>query len=492
MPEIAVRFKEASIHLERLGEPIREDDGDADSDEKREYTVNISISPEFEGHYETPSSPDPPSPTPAEWVIASTETVSVNWRLFRDCRRQIRRGGQVERVSWESLFNEASNIFRACLRGERAERIWWSSSDHQIVSFPWESLIVPDNFRFVRGTPPPVIAPRLPVTKPLRLAFIHDPADTNQPLIAALACVKDVEIVRMTGDPMAALRQAACENFELVHIVANAGVSLAQEGILYLRKERRLAGSSLAHSIVASPPRSELATVAAKAVVGTAALFGAFSGPLVASAGGLLAKALYSLVDTEIGVQTCTPGELAQIVRGSRVTLVSLSPQKSAVTAAEKLIDRLLPSVFHSFAAFGSAPAALPTMLLPVGRVPDQQVSLFWPAFYSALAQTNDIELSVRQARAVSGPLPAALFLRHRLRRQFVRSASATAGNIADQPQLIASELAASRAYIERIREIESNYGTDAGITGSGAIHRELERHKELESKLRVWTSPEE
>jgi hypothetical protein len=482
MAEKTRRFNEAAIQLDQSAEPGGCED---EAKEQRHYKATIRVSPEHErDHGQLPAS-SPELSSFADWKVAAEEMVSINWPKFLDCRRKLRRG-EPGCPGWKELFDAVPELLGSCLSGTCAQRVWWDSADHQMVSFPWESLIGQSAFSFVRGTPPAVVAPRLPLQGPLRLAFIHDPADTDPVLISGLGNIPGIEIVTMTKDPRQALRRAALENFELVHLVTDAGISLSSEGILYLKREVLPAGASLARTSLQSAGRAATFSLAGAA---TASLLGAasFVMPILPS----LTAAIWSMVNAEFGVQTCTPSELAEMFRGSRVTLLSLSPKKSALTRIDIGENRIFPSVFQSFAAFSKATVDLPSTLVPLGRLPAEEIGRFWPAFYGSLAKTNSLEESLAAARA-SDVIPAALFFRHRLRRQFVPKVPSASVPEAFEPQRIAVELAASRNFMAQIREIEARYDPSASkVTESDAFTKELERHKQLEDQLKTWTLPE-
>jgi hypothetical protein len=95
-----------------------------------------------------------------------------------------------------------------------------------------------------------------------------------------------------------------------------------------------------------------------------------------------------------------------------------------------------------------------------------------------------------RAAARARETIPAALFLRHQLQRQFVPMAASTGVSKVFEPQRIAVELTASRNFMAHIREIEAKYDpTDSKITESDAFTKELERHKQLEEKLKGGSS---
>ena len=380
------------------------------------------------------------------------------------------------------LFEPPSPALRAIFRGEiqtdsQPLRVWWGSRDPQLAHLPWELLAygardgaVDKGFSFVRGVPAAAL-PRVPVSGPLRVAFIHEPNRTPPGLIAAVADLAQdtsVQIVPMTDPPFQALQIAVREGYEIIHLVADGTVSLAQEGILYLRK------APSAGALTMGPQTRN-------ALRGALHLVNRIGGPT--SLVDWLADTVYSRLD----IDSCAPSQLSGILSGSRVTILCLSPTITDDSDAIGLEGLLLPSVYKAFARLGASAVPLPTIVAPLVATTDSQLETFWRAFYANVATSHSVESAVTEAAKRGGIVPAAVFLRHRLGREFIRGEMVPEQS---DPSRMNADLQAARELLDQLKAIDSKYKRlSDNVTSADFLKNESARQEHVEQQLESFTS---
>jgi hypothetical protein len=227
---------------------------------------------------------------------------------------------------------------------------------------------------------------------------------------------------------MEALQQATREGYEAIHLVADGSASLGYEGILQLP----------------GPENTSLA-----------------------------------------------PNALAALLRGSRVTILGLSPpEHSPAQAVEGARgDEVVPTqAFRAYGYLGASRQALPTILAPLGPLPAGQMASFRHRFYGALAEQLSAESAVARALGNGPPLPVALFLRHRLGIEFVRNAPTRAAR-PTEPTQVYSALKISKGFLEELAKIDSKYQElPDNISQSDVARREIARQESVENELSDWT----
>jgi hypothetical protein len=208
-------------------------------------------------------------------------------------------------------------------------------------------------------------------------------------------------------------------------------------------------------------------------------------------ADGLISLGLEGIL--QIGEHRLSPRQLRLAVNNTRVTLITLSPP------AEPRLDAGTPTVYRAFAHLGSGGRCSATMLAPVGPMPSWRMEGFWRQFYAGLAETLSIEDALLHCQTPGPPVPVAVFLRHRLVRQFSRRALAQSFAAFEStastpdPTLIQAELKASRRLLQQLEAIDSKFaGLEGGVTRSDVLERERGRQQELERSLKPWLEQEE
>jgi hypothetical protein len=250
-----------------------------------------------------------------------------------------------------------------------------------------------------------------------------------------------------------ALQLAVGEGFELLHLIADGVVSSAFEGLLSVGSARSAGDPRGGDSSGPAVRRQS-----------------AFSGQSEAGASG---RALVS------------PGELSQALRGSRVTVIGLTPPHGREGQAIQLAGYRVPSVYRAFALLGASRLELPTVLAPFGPTEARQEGDFWRGFYRSLGETHCVEEAMGHGLASQPAPPIALFLRHNLGRLFRRVKDAPRSDVVEPSQLSA-DLKTSHELVDRLRSMEKEYGT-LPKSVSEFVARESVRQEQLSADLQPW-----
>ena len=388
------------------------------------------------------------------------------------------------------LFELPSPVLRALFSGQWEEfdrpiRVWWNCTPPELAELPWELLAcelhkrAKAKFSFVRGLPPDMPLPRVPVEGRLRLAFIHEPERTPDALKSAIEGLKPIlDVVAMTEPPREALQQAAKEGFELIHLVTDGALSPGEEGLLYLRES--LAADSKADEL--SPLRRHLSRFTLKYLSSYRHLYG---DEWLLKLNDQLAK--------KLDIDTCSASELSAVLRGSRVTLLSLSTPKTYDTDAEFLHGILLPSVFRAFVSFASSPLPLPNIVAPLRACAEDVAAKFWSSFYSRLADSQSYSVEEATGFGLQDAPTAlmALFLRQRLGREFTGH-SVKIGDAAEEPNQANAKLEVARSLIEQLRAIDLSYqDIESRIAETPLVKSEVKRQTNLEEQISSLTQLE-
>lgn len=391
-----------------------------------------------------PDKPPPGQPQEVAGIpLAGTESLTVKWSRYQEYLAAFVEGEKAPSYMRERLLEALppglESIFSVPLPTSQPVRLWWASDTPELEDIPWELAThrgrsdPQGRFFFVRGLPPDNPLPILPIDQRLRLAFIHDPSYTHPALHEAINALSPmIEVIDMPQFPRKALEEVAHKGYELVHIVADGVVSSAFEGILYFHGGRST-----------SPEIS--------------------------------------------------PGELSALLRGSRVSVVSLSEQNYSDPDVVNIGGQLVPSVYRAFSALASSRLPLPTMVAPLGPLKPDDMKFFWTNFYNGLGDT--LSLQKTMARTVIGnyPAPVAVFLRHPLevlfrRRSQTRAKSATPP--AD-PNVIGADLQLSNDLVAQLKAHGELYGS-LPESVSKFIESESVRQEGLSSTLEPWLTTEE
>jgi hypothetical protein len=274
----------------------------------------------------------------------------------------------------------------------------------------------------------------IPVEGPLRLAFIHDPMLTPEPVLKAMADLNgsnEIQVVPLARSPREGLHVVAQEGYELIHLVADGDVTLSYEGELYFHGgsiregERRLSGQ-----------------------------------------------------------------ELTSFLAGGRVGLLSLTADQFGNPDQVRIGNRMVRSVFRAFAQLASQDLPLPNIVAPLGPVAPDRLQQFWREFYLTLAGTHHVERALAQGRPGGSPVPMALFLRH---PQGVVFRRLTAERSTKQPAPIAmqAELEIARGLMGRLKALAGEGGS-LPESAAAFLQEQPARNQELDSQLESWRRLEE
>jgi hypothetical protein len=270
----------------------------------------------------------------------------------------------------DRLLETMSNGLRNLLTKPSTDlRIWWSSSAPELDDFPWELTANSSGIGgapqivLLRGAPPETPIPVLPVDQSPRLAIMG--AINRRPDWVNQLCAEFPQIAKPFNIPLRdALRQAAREGFELVHVFSDGIVSNALDGVLY------------DHDATSSRPE-------------------------------------------------LPPGELSNMLAGTRIAVLALSQANDTSPDALMLAGRSVLSAFRAFAYLGASNLPLPTVIAPLGPIPDEVTDRFWLTFYKELVTRWHLTRSLQEAqKSFSIGLPVALFCRHAAGRLFQLSES--------------------------------------------------------------------
>lgn len=383
----------------------------------------------------------------------------------------------------DSIFSVRDQGLSDLLNGkftlpERPVRFWWNCTPPELAELPWELLACElrekrqCQFSFVRGLPADPLH-KTPVREKLRLAFIHDPERTPDALKAAMGGLdkSHIEVVEFTKPPREALKYVSEEGFELVHLVADGGVSFSGEGLLYFPK------TDAASADV--PPLGH----ATRRLYRLALDYSAKLRYIVSEK--RLLKWNTSL-SRRLDIESCSAGELYSILRGSRVTLLNLSTPKTDDDDIERFDGTLLPSVYRAYAAIGSSTLQLPNIIAPLGPCGGDLIGKFWRDFYKQLASPDCYSIEDSTAAGAKGvpTVLMSLFLRQRLGREFTARADRLAPAIQD-PNRVNARLEVARNLLEQLRAIDESYkdiGSD--ISDTPLVQGESARQAVIEQEL--------
>jgi len=286
---------------------------------------------------------------PTAWAgdpLIGAEPFEVNWVRYTDYASRYFEGEKDAEMMKVTLFQALSPNLSKILSGEvgggRRTRTWFHSDAPEVNQLPWELVAYANGFRagtegsFVRGIPPESPTPLVPVVDGrLRLGVIDPSGATSTAMRQVLSFAQiGMEVVPLSGDCRAALRQAVEQGVEVLHIIVSASVTTSYDGVL------EFPGSS-------APP--------------------------------------------------VTSAELTSHLRGSRVRLIGLTPPAEDPSALMQG-PYLKASAYRAFAYFATSPYPIPTFVAPVGPMDDAQVLGFWTTFYQELGRSLEIEVSMAAA----------------------------------------------------------------------------------------------
>ena len=444
--------------------------------------------------------------------LAAREQVVINWTHYqsyilayflgeKSARKFLRNVGKQKDLAEGgnvALFGVKGNflerLFAGKLPGNKQTRVWWHSDLPELVALPWELLAYERfstgnaPFYFLRGLPPQTNMPRVPVSGPLRVAFIHEPRTTSNALLQAFRTPPaNIKVTPMTDAPREALLTAAREGYEIVHLVSDGTVSLGNDGTLYLRKgvkhrpDRSIFKDRLLRALL-------LIYDAIRPVL--LKLFAALNSLLralfdLSFPGVPLVKWLDRKLESQLDIDKCSPSELNSILHGSRVSILCFSAPKSTDTDPGRIDGYLLPKVYRAFCSLGSSLLPLPTIVAPVGATDDPEMTHFWQGFYTGLAEHLDTTKAMESGLKGEPPVAMALFQRHPETRMFAEVSAEQQKNIVDPTQLDA----ALQLSEELVRQLIAQFGQVEAMPESfqKLCSKELERQARLKAQLEPW-----
>lgn len=371
--------------------------------------------------------------------LVACEKIDLHWQAYQEYLARFDLGekeaGHMRDRLVEAMTEGLRVLFTKFPWTQSPVRLWWSVEAPELEDLPWDLLSnaghgpAETEFSFVRGMPPKVPPPLVPVDGPLRLGVIGRPGFLADSLLQALApgSIPGLEITHLPLPPFKAMQTAAREGFELLHVVADGEVLLSYEGVLYFHGERE--------------PR-------------------------------------------------LSSGELSSCLHGSRVTVLCLSSSVDTNPDLVEIGGYSVPSAYRAFAQIASEDLPLPNIVAPLGPIDPVRLGAFWQRFYTHLAETYRIEQAMLQGRQ-NEPLPLALFLRHSQgvlfrRRRPVRSLSPE-----EAPVQLEVELQISRSLIGQLHTLAARYG-ELPDSVNEFLHNHDLRNSQLDEELESWRRPED
>jgi len=297
-----------------------------------------------------------------EWSgepLAGVQPFTMSWGHYDEYLATYMGGAKGAYLMRERLFDALPDELEAVLAGNfgagQRSRTWFSSEAPELDELPWELVAYANGQRaqsgssFVRGLPPEVPSPLVPVRDQLRLALLDPLEAAPAGLLAALDELgPQLDVSRISAPIREGMHAAASGGFELVHLVADGLVTASYDGVLHFP----------------DTPEGEL-----------------------------------------------TAGETAGLLRGSRVRVIGLTSARSGDPALTTIGHRRVPSAYRAFTYFATSPMTLPNIVAPQGPLGDHEVHRFWRTFYEELCATHELDGSIARAQQ-SEPLAMSLFLR--------------------------------------------------------------------------------
>ena len=373
---------------------------------------------------------EPPPDQPMEWAgepFAGVETFVVNWARYSEYQSSYFEGGKDAFMMQERLFETLPRGLQAILSGEFGggrTRTWFHSDAPEVNQLPWELVAYANGSRlssggsFVRGIPPETATPLVPVVDRLRLGLI-DPRDRAAP--AFRAALKDIE--------------GQVEVVPLSGGIADGLHAAAEQGVELLH------------------------------VVADASVTPSYDGVLETPEGHPVASS-----------------EVAGILRGSRVRLVSLTPPAEDPSSS-RTGAYVAPSTYRAFTYFATSPYPIPTFIVPVGPMDDRQVHDFWTTFYGALAGSLEMEAALTEALH-QRVVPIGLFLRQLQPAAFRRVSEIEQPKV--DPSVVGAQLQASQELLRQIEQVSSQLNFRSPSLNK-LMKKEERRHSQLQADVSQW-----
>jgi hypothetical protein len=315
-------------------------------------------------------------------------------------------------------------------------RVWWATTTPELDDLPWELTVEAGRrdgahrVAFLRGLPPETPIPTVPLAHEPRIGMIgarHLWPEWANVLEAKLGSA----VVPIDGTLRAGFAQAVEQRIEFVHAFADGIVSSALEGLLF------------DHGV---PSSSE-------------------------------------------GQREISVGELSSMLRNSCVAVLAFSRAEYRNPDVVEMAGREVPSAYRAFALIGNAARPLPTILAPLGPIPDREMTTFWSAFYTELRTSWHLTESLRRTQSkFSISMPVALFCRHAGGKLF----EPVANESESQPMQVRADLLRSQQLTRELGRIKEKYNFDLPAGVNELLQKETSRQSDLLGTLDTFIKPSE
>lgn len=365
-----------------------------------------------------------------KFPLAAVEHVIVGWSRYREYLEAFLEGEKAAHYMRSQLLKTMSpgleRLFAADLPTSRPVRMWWSSETPELEELPWE-LVAYASRSYTEG----------------EFSFVRGLPGEWAPLVPLEQPKLRLAFIHNLERTPVALRDALSnlQNVDVVPITAPPREALHRAG----------------------RDRFELVHLVAGGQV------------------SLAAEGILELFDHEESTRLA-PSELSSLLFGSRVSVLGLTPAEVHTASFEEI-----PTVYRAFTFLGKSRHALPTIVSPLGPLPESRLHEFWRSFYEGLAETLSVEDAVIRGQTGGSPSPMALFLRHRLGREFIRKPTWSPADEV-QPTQINAELQVSRSFLDELHAVDSKYSNlEDNVTGSSLVEKESKRQDRLDDALTAY-----
>jgi hypothetical protein len=364
--------------------------------------------------------------------LRATGRLTIMWRRYQEMLADFYEGIQgAEKMAhrFRDAFSPGiRGVIDSIGRGRPARRVWWACEAPELDDIPWELMFhrpntPPVSWNCFRGAPPKAPPPILPVRDALQLFWTDNHYTPDWLRDVLKSQLPGIRTVAVSGSLRETLREAAAAGAELLHCCADGVVSLAYEGALY----------------------------------------------------------------DHLTKETITTAQVVNSFRGSRLSVLGLTPQDAENPDFMPLGGREMPSVYRAFACFGATRQPLPTIATPLGPC-GPETAAFWKSFYEALGSSHYLDKATQAARATSPGAPFAVFLRHGQSKLFRPAMQRT---YQSEPQQVAFRLNSAARALGKIESLKNRFGDVPDYLKEFA-EAEGKLHDRLGAELADWSRLEQ